>query len=351
MLIPPKTQVPLRWKNQRKSVTTGAIFVAMYQLIRYWCSASSPWKQRPATGHLRGIDFYTGAQLPWIVASGMRDFRRAHRRYPDIRHPKSYNEKIFWFKFFGEVRAGLAGNKLTRAELLPDHLAGRLQIPEIVWHAPDLSLPENTELEPGHYYFKVSHGCEMFKRVHYPLSAGERAKLQQLGKQWLASPYGLDNGEWWYHCFEPELLLEKDVCGIKESASWNCITIKGQLALVSLRIKSSKGAGIRIRLDPNFEPLNPLDAATAHIVAHLPSCKHDMKRFAIEIGQHIDGVRADFLAGSDNVPYLCELTFAPANALSRYNPNEEAQLNAALRGSPTAKGEGTRQGSTARAGR
>lgn len=333
MLIPPNTKLSLRWKPRRESIKSGAIFVAAYQLIRYWCSPRSPWSQPPSPGHLRGIDFYTRAQLPWIVANGIRDFRRVHGRYPDIRHPKSYNEKIFWFKFFGELRAGLAGNKLTRAELLPNHLVGRLQIPEIVWHAPDPSLPENSELPPGHYYFKVSHGCEMFKRVHYPLSATERLELQQLGKRWLASPYGLDNGEWWYHCFQPELLLEKDVCGIEESASWNCITINGRFALVTLRIKSSTGEGIRIRLGPNFELLDPSDTTTAHIVAQLPSCKDDMKRFAIEIGRYINGVRADFLAGSDNVPYLCELTFAPANALSHYTLNEEARLDAALHAS------------------
>lgn len=58
-----------------------------------------------------------------------------------------------------------------------------------------------------------------------------------------------------------------------------------------------------------------------------------MKRLAIAIRRCINGVRADFLAGSDNVPCLCERTFAPANALPRYTKNQVTQLDAALHAS------------------
>lgn len=59
-----------------------------------------------------------------------------------------------------------------------------------------------------------------------------------------------------------------------------------------------------------------------------------MNRFAFEIGRHIDGVRAVFLADSDNLHHLCELTFSPASTLSHYTSNEEDQLDAALHPSP-----------------
>ena len=326
MLIKPKTRIALRWNHVRRSLKTGAIFEAWQQLRRLRKSAESPRLRLPGDGHLRGIDFYTTPQLKWVMATAMRDFCRAHGHYPDIQNPKTYNEKIFWFKFFGEIKHGLAGNKLRTAELLPEHLRSEIRVPEVVWHSPKARLPENNAIPPGHYYFKASHGSGMFQRVRYPLTSQERSELQAIGHSWLNTAYGLENGEWWYHSFDPELLLEEDVCGQAESISWHFTVLNGTISMVSLRIKSLLDEGALIRLDPDFNPMESESGDISDFISGTPACKEQMAEASLEIGKHFNAVRVDFPVGTDERPYIGELTFSPGNALTKRHPDLELML-------------------------
>lgn len=326
MLIEPKKRIALKWKNVRKSLISGAIIEAWRQLRRIKKSAESPWSRSPREDHLRGIDFYAPSQLKWIMATAMRDYRRAHGHYPDIQNPKTYNEKIFWFKFFGEIKNGLTGNKLRTSELLPESLRSEIRAPRVVWHSPKAKLPENDTIPPGYYYFKVSHGSGMFQRVQYPLTAKEKSELQAKGQSWLNSEYGLKKGEWWYSTFDPELLLEEDVCKEAGSISWHFTVLNGTIAMITLRIKFPSNEGTLIRLDPDFKPMKSESGSLSEFVTEMPACKDQMTEAALEIGKQLNAVRVDFLVGADGQPYIGELTFAPGDALTQRHPDLELML-------------------------
>lgn len=326
MLIEPKSRITLKWKQVRKSLKTGAIFEAWRQLRRFKRSAESPWRRPPLEGHLRGIDFYAPSQLKWIMATAMRDFRNRHGVYPDLCNPVNYRDKVFWFKFFGEIRPGLAGNKLAVTDLLPPEVRTQIRVPEVVWHSAAAELPANDALPVGDYYLKASHGSGLFKRIRYPLCPQQRTELNALAQKWLASEYGLHDGEWWYHCFEPRVFLEKDVCGHDESEAWNFLILNGRLTMITLYVKSSEGSDLATWLDPDFQPLPYQSVLPRAPISQPPDCTEKMKELALMIRQDFSSVRVDFLVGDDGQPYLGELTYSPGNALTKRRPGFETLL-------------------------
>lgn len=326
MLIAPQAGIPLKWKDLRKSIKTGSIIEAWRQLRRLARSADSPWTRQPATGHLRGIDFYPATQLKWVMATAMRDFRKKHGVYPDICHPRYYRDKVFWFKFFGEIRVGLAGDKLAVGELVPDHLRSSVNIPEVVWQSFEADLPDNDALPAGNYYIKASHGSGLFKRIRYPLMLNERAELIGLAQSWLKSEFGLHDGEWWYHAYQPRIFIEKDVCGHDESEAWNFLILNGQLAMITLYVKTADGEDRCKWLDGDFQPLPYQSERPRASMSAPPARAREMKDMALAIGQAFSSVRVDFLVGADERPHLGELTFSPGNALTHRHPDLEIAL-------------------------
>lgn len=316
--------LPARLK--RRALRSGALMQAGWQLLWCRCRSDSPWRRQPAKGHLRGIDFYTPTQLLWVVANAMRDYRNVHGCYPNLLQPGGFNEKVFWFKFFGELRVPQAGDKLAIRQMLPASLQGRVRCLPVVWQSPHPSLPDNDTLPAGVYYLKANLGSGLFKRITYPLSPDDRLALEQEAKGWLASEFGLSDGEWWYQTFTPILFLEQSVAGDADSISWNFYTLNGQVPMIGMFIKHADGRYSSTWLDAQFQrlphqsDLNPVDHDGP------PVGGQEMLALAREIGASFNAVRVDFLQGDDGLPYLCELTFAAGNALTRRHRDVEHLL-------------------------
>lgn len=283
--------------------------------------AGSPFTRTCRPGFMRGIDFYAPAALEHALANALGAYRHRFGRYPDLTNPQLLNEKIIWFKFFGEMKVPEAGNKLLTARFLPDDAATLVKVPEIVWHSAQPTLPGNDAVAPGHYYLKASHGCNMYRRIRYPLAPDDRRALQALCRTWLAKPYGLDDGEWWYNVFPREVLLERDVCGSDGSTSWNLFVVQGEIESIALIRKPAsvqRGASLKTRLDPDFR-FHPdiVKSATLAAPQITPQTQQCMKTAAVAIARQFGFLRVDFLLGPDEAVYLNEITFTPGNGLLR----------------------------------
>lgn len=326
MKIQPGQYRGLPAKLKRRALRSGALMQAGWQLWRCWCRSDSPWRRQPTPGHLRGIDFYTPTQLLWVVANAMRDYRNVHGCYPNLVQPGGFNEKVFRFKFFGELRVPLAGDKLALQALLPAAVRGRVRCMPVVWQSPHPSLPDNEALPAGVYYLKANLGSGLFKRIRYPLSPEDRQALEQEATGWLASEFGLSDGEWWYQTFTPLLLLERSVAGEVDSISWNFYTLNGHIPMIGMYIKHADGRCSSTWLDAQFRRLAHQSDLTSVDHDGPPPGGHEMLALAREIGASFNAVRVDFLQGDDGLPYLCELTFAAGNALTRRHPDVERLL-------------------------
>ncbi len=315
------------FRLRRKAVTSGAIFEAHRQVRRYRSRTDSPWHRPCSPDHLRGIDFYRPGQLLWVIANAMRGFREVHGQYPDLVNPTSFCEKIFWFKFFGEVRVPHAGDKLAVRKLIPPHLQEAVVVPPVVWRSRQAVLPDDDRIAPGVYYLKANVGSGFFKRIRFPLAPDERAALEREAGEWLTSLYGLFDGEWWYQTYEPILFLEESIAGDVDTISWNFFVLNGHVPQVTMFMKHADGRYSSTWLDRQFKHLAHQGVLPPVEGYHIPPQGEEMLAIAERIGESFSAIRVDFLQGDDGKAYLCELTFAPGNALTRRHPDVERLLS------------------------
>ena len=296
------------------------------QLTFIKLSNTSPYKKSARIGYLRGIDFYAPLTFCSVLANAMLNYKEVHGVYPNLVKPQGFSEKLFWFKFFGEVKVPETGNKLLTERFIPEHIQHLISCPKIVWHSKQPTLPKNNELLAGSYYLKASHGSNMFKKIQYPLTDQERAVLESTCHQWLAYPYGIETGEWWYNSFEKEILIEKNVSCEDASIAWGFFVFSGEIGFVLVVKKTKSGTKVNW-LDKNFAML-PYQTDNYERVGdyQLPNNIEYAKNLCCQLGQSFNFVRIDLLMDANENYYLGEMTFSPGNAMTLRPAEMEAHL-------------------------
>ena len=299
-----------------RAAQTAAVSNPVDQFVRLLSARAAPLLSKPAEGYQRGIDFYSVADFPKVLATAGRQFRDSHGRYPNLIQPQRYTDKIFWSKFFRHMKVPETGNKLLTGRFIPEELRGSLQTPDIVWHSPEARVPSGDEVEPGTYYLKANLGSDRYRRVTYPITDTEAEALEKEFAPHLTRDYNWWRGEWWYHVFRRELLLERAIGSAEHSTSWNFLVIGGEIARIAVYQKLDGETVRKSHLSPRFEPL-PGEEGTAAMY-QLPSAPA-LERMCIAaraIGAPLRFVRVDFLLDDDERPYLGEVTFTPGNAVA-----------------------------------
>lgn len=294
--------------------------LAAKQLHAIRRQAGSPFSKKPASGYLRGIDFYSGSELVSTVARATNQFQRFHQVYPDLVSPKGFCEKVHWAKFFRELKVPESGNKLLTETFIPPEHRDALRVPGIAWHSPEPRLPSNDDIAPGEYYLKANHGSGLFRRLAYPLTDEARHSLERLCSQWLQVKAGVRYGEWHYSAFARELFLQESISQKTSTLSWDFYVFRGQVGHITVHKKSSSAGEDRLTwLTPDFQMLHcqnpyvervpPAELKVADTTMAL------MRSYASAIGRDYNFLRVDFLVGDDETIYLGEITFTPADAL------------------------------------
>jgi len=290
--------------------------IATVQLLALRFSTDSPFKTKPTAGFMRGIDFYSTFHLYRILANEMFNFKQIHHVYPSIIKPKGFNQKIFWFKFLGEVKVPQAGNKMLTEYFIPEKLKKFIKCPEIIWHASAPNLPQNHEIPSATYYLKSSHGSGMVKKIKYPLDSKTRQELEDLCAQWLKNPYGLESAEWWYNSFKPVLLIEKSVSE-NDSITFGLFMFSGEVSFITMVKKLASHTEISW-LDTSLEMLKEQPEGYKPVTDYsLPKNIDFAITLCREIASPYPFVRVDLLVDSDSNFYLGEMTFSPSNALTK----------------------------------
>jgi hypothetical protein len=299
------------------------------QLARLLTAGSAAFRTTAPEGYQRGIDIYSAAVLPMILAKSARQFRAAHGRFPDIIEPVRYTDKIYWSKFFRPLKIPETGNKLMTASFIPDEAKDLVQCPRIVWHSSEARVPRGKEIEPGAYFLKVNFGSDRFRRVTSPLTDAEADALDAEFAAHLDNDYNWWRGEWWYNIFPRELLLEQAIGSGEETTSWNFLVIGGEIARATVYQKLADGSARKAHLSPDFKPLPAFDDSEP-AEFELPSSE-TLERLAAAakaIGTPLRFVRVDFLLDDDETIYLGEVTFTPGHGTLPMRDDMDLELGA-----------------------
>ncbi|WP_028970043.1 ATP-grasp fold amidoligase family protein [Sphingomonas sp. URHD0057] len=311
--------------SRKTAAAPGTGHPTLRQLGRLILEPGGPFTKLPRRGYQRGIDYYSAAQLPLLVGGVANRFFAVHGRYPNLYAPELLNDKIFASKFLRLFKIPETANKLLTSSFIPPEAEPLVTCAPIVWHSRTERIPRGNEIEAGVYYLKSSHGCDMFQRIHYPLSDDRADALEERFRPVLNKRYGVKNGNWWHNCFAPELMIEKAIGSEEFTTSLNYVVVGGTVVRLTAYQKLSEGYR-KTNFEPDWTPYDNAAGARAEFRMPSQAAKDRMAKAAQLIGKDLGYVRVDFLLDDDDAPYLGELTFTPGNGLTVLKPEIDQRL-------------------------
>ncbi|MBM6594078.1 ATP-grasp fold amidoligase family protein [Microvirga pudoricolor] len=259
------------------------------------------------------------ATLPDAWAVGIQ-YRRAHGRFPDLRRPATFTEKVQFRKLYDrDARMPLFADKAKVKDLISAMVGSRYVIPTL-WTGRDVETVDFDALARP-FVIKPTHSCgqAIFVRETDVMDWNEvRARCHA----WMDSLYGSRTREWLYGHIEPAVMIESMIGdGQTPPADYKFFVFHGRTQLIQVDIQRFGDGQERAIYDAEWRRLAVQSTYpdTRHEV-HRPELLAEMKRVAEAIGSPFDFVRVDLYVVAGRV-YFGETTFYPASGYARYRPD------------------------------
>ena len=250
-----------------------------------------------------------------------RKFKQKLGYWPDLENPKTFNEKLSWFKLY--VRDPLTtkcADKYAVREYVKEKIGGAHLVPllGVYDRVEDIDLdelPEEFVLKPNHESGRVIL-CHDKSKIDW-------RKQADVMKNWLRENYYYQTGEWQYKDIPPKILCEKMLHGEVTDYRFFCfcgepfgvkITGGGRVEGHSRKIAFCSLDFDLIKMTD--EKNNPIDENMFEKPPHW----NEMVRIARVLSQDFPFVRVD-LYDLEGKVYFGELTFTPADGMDKYLPD------------------------------
>jgi hypothetical protein len=245
-----------------------------------------------------------------------------HRRFPRVRNPITFTEKVNW-RILNDRREIITWtcDKLAMKEYASNVQGASvhgLRIPRTLWSGTNVRELENVAL-PENWVLKPNHRSGL---VFFGHGQPDTPVLQQMTQSWLRSAEGVDLHEWAYLKARPMLLAE-ELLGRPGSPppDYKFYVFAGEVAAVEVHADRYGDHRVRYYL-PDWTPLDvsvgnfpPLPAETMP-----PNNLEKMVAIAGEIGRSFDFMRVD-LYSVDDETFFGELTPYPGSGINPFVPN------------------------------
>lgn len=140
----------------------------------------------------------------WLIRRWMR---RALGYEPDLRNPRTYNEKLAWRILHDRnPLIALTADKLAVRDYVAAKVGAEILVPLLGVYERAADIP--WESLPDRFALKASHGSGMNLLVRGKASADRDAVLRQ-AEAWLRRSYYAETREWAYRDIPPRLLIEE----------------------------------------------------------------------------------------------------------------------------------------------
>jgi hypothetical protein len=246
------------------------------------------------------------------------DYFKIFGKYPRLRHPRTFNEKIAWRKLYQrDKRFTLFADKFA-VKYEVERLIGRRYVIPTLWAGAPEGLPLERLTPP--YVIKVTHGSG--GNVFVPRNAVvNRPKLVAFLRQQLAFSHGAQWGEWGYLGIPPQVLVEPmiEMPGGGVPEDYKFFVYHGRVHFI--QVDYARFAGhTREMFDRDWRRL-PLQYAfpPPPRAGVRPARAEEMIGLAETIGALFDFVRVDFYAPPRGVLFG-EATFYPGAGYETFAP-------------------------------
>jgi len=243
------------------------------------------------------------------------------RRLPNLRHPRTFNEKINWRKLYQHnPKFPVFSDKIAvKAEIAK--LIGEQHIIETLWVGTN---PEDIPFEvlKPPYVIKVNHSCggNVFIRSAQDI---KRERIVAFMREQLGISHGHRFREWGYLAIPRKLLVERmiEMPGGDGREDYKFFTYHGRVHFILLD-RDLVGGHTRNYYDRewNLLPVKRQYPSTSEPVSK-PTNLGEMINLAENIGAQFDFVRVDLYSPPQGI-FFGEATFYPAAGLGPFIPKE-----------------------------
>jgi hypothetical protein len=255
-------------------------------------------------------------RLPLKQKRAMLYFR-VHRRFPRLRDPRTFNEKVNW-RVVNDRRPviGLMGDKLAMkdyaAQVCPD-----LAIPRVVWSGTDVGELAGVEL-PEHWVIKPNHRAY---NVHFGSGRPDVEELRRVTDGWLEETLFKENCQWAYSVARRVLLVEEFLGTPGQApADYKFYVFRGQVALIQSDVGRFSADHRRQYLTPDWTMIASHGGADDdRTPLPAPASLPEMTAIASVLGREFDFIRVD-LYDIDGTIWFGELTPYPGAGLDPDEP-------------------------------
>ncbi|CAM8642991.1 TupA-like ATPgrasp protein [Comamonadaceae bacterium] len=257
------------------------------------------------------------AKLSLIV-----QYIRHHHIFPNIKTPRSFNEKILARKLsnqYLELFVRLA-DKVAVKEYVKDILGESLIIPTL-WSGSSPPPFEVLEKIQSKFVVKSNHasGWNYFSQND---GGFDYKEISNLCNQWLNTEWHPELGEWWYNKIEREIIVEPFINEIDTSLTdYKVFVFGGRAEFIQVdtdRFTTHK----RDYYDLNWNLLPfRVEHDNANIRTPRPKFLKEILSGAELLAKPFDFCRVDFYELADG-PKFGEMTFAPGAGHERFFPKQ-----------------------------
>lgn len=231
----------------------------------------------------------------------------------DIENPRTFNEKLQWFKLHvRDPRTTRCADKYAVRKYVAEKIGGGHLVPLLgVYDSVDeidiSRLPQEFVLKPNH-----ESGCVI---LCYDKEKIDWKKQADVMKNWLRENYYYQTGEWQYKNIPPKILCEKMLHG--EIIDYKFFCFKGKPVLVQV-IGNRKGNHFDLgNYDLNFQLIETRGNKNFLMDLQRPIHWNEMIQIAKSLSEDFPFVRVD-LYDLEGKVYFGELTFTPADGMGKY---------------------------------
>lgn len=247
-------------------------------------------------------------------------------RFPKLRRPTTFNEKILQRSLRPAPRFAELTDKLTVRKYVEDKIGKHHLIPLIA--APDVFTREVFDALPSSFVMKANHGSSFVEVVRNKAETSFE-HLQQLARQWLSLDFYSIVRERHYREIEPRIFFETlllDQSGkIPADYKLHCFDSPSGKPIIFILVISDR-FGNDTRGDVYDVHWRHLDIAIGYYArsaapAPRPVNLESILQTATVLSEDFDYVRVDLYA-PDNEVYFGELTFTPGAGVLPFGPDK-----------------------------
>ena len=256
-------------------------------------------------------------RLPDYAAVNVQYFRR-FRKFPNLKSPETFNEKIAWRKLYQRnPKFPLFSDKIAaKAEVA--RLIGEQHIVKTLWAGDTPESIPFDKLEPP-YVIKVNHSCDgtLFVRTNQDINK-ERIVLSI--REQLRYNHGHKFRQWGYLDIPPRVLIERmiEVPGHDTPEDYKFYVYHGHVHLIEVHVDRFKSHTMNTYdRDWRFLPVYSGYPNTPRPIAK-PLNLEQMITIAEKIGGQFDFARVDLYSPPQGILFG-EVTFYPGAGLEIYS--------------------------------